>query len=391
MVIPPCRRRPGVDCLLQLRKTAVVGSFPNACLFLGIVVLPLGAQDSVRAVPDAVTCGDCSVEVTAVVELGDRNGPGIVGEQAVVVRSDDGDYYVSSLIQPGRLLRFSADGVFQDAIGRTGEGPGEHIWPVLLGRTADSLSILDTRGFRLTTIGGGEVATWTLPFVANTWAVLPDGRHVYNGISFESELIGYPLHVYDEAGRRITHSFGYEGGRVDRSPQSHNALRRRVAAAMDANVWAAHENRYRIDKWSPDGDRIARIERDAPWFRPWEEWPGLDYEVRPEPAIVGVRDWGDGLLMVVVRVPDADWRPLRPTRVPLPGHEETTPAQDNDLYDTVIEILDTRSGTVPGRTQVDVRVVDLVGRDGFYSYAEHSELGEAKYVVWSVVLSGYRR
>ena len=361
-------------------------------LMPGLVAAPLAAQNAVQVVPDSVTCGGCSLRVTAVAEVGDRDGPGIVGEQMVfVARADDGDYYVSSSMQPGRLLRFSPEGEFQDAFGRTGEGPGEYISPVLLRGTADSLTILDPHGFRLTTIRGGEVATWTLPFVANTWAVLSDGRHVYNAMSFEPDLIGYPLHVYDEADRRITHSFGYDGGRVDRTPQSQNALRRRVAAAADGNVWAAHEIRYRIDKWSPDGDRIARIERDAPWFRPWEEWPGLDYEVRPEPATVGVRDWGDGILMVVVRVPDADWRPLQPTLVPLPGHETIAPAQNNEVYDTVIEVLDTRSGTVLARTQVDVRVVDLVGQDGFYSYEEHSEMGEAKYVVWSVTLSGYRR
>lgn len=125
-----------------------------------------------------------------------------------------------------------------------------------------------------------------MPFVANTWAFLPGGRHVFNGMSFEPDRAGYPLHVYDLADRRVTHSFG------------------------------------------------------------------------------------------------------GPTLVPLPGHEMVEPMQQYELYDTVIEILDTRWGTVLGRTQVDVRVVRLVGQDGFYSYAEHSELGEAKYVVWSVGLSG---
>ena len=54
----------------------------------------------------------------------------------------------------------------------------------------------------------------------------------------------------------------------------------------------------------------------------------------------------------------------------------------------MIEILDTRSGTVLARTRVDANVLGLVEGDGFYSYAEHSELGEPKYVVWSVALSG---
>ena len=80
------------------------------CLLLGAVAAPLVAQDSVLVVPDAVTCDSCSLDVSAVVELGDRDGPGIVSEHAVIGRSDDGDYYVSTLAQRGRLLRFSPDG-----------------------------------------------------------------------------------------------------------------------------------------------------------------------------------------------------------------------------------------------------------------------------------------
>ena len=368
------------------------------CLLLGTLATPLGAQDSVVVVPDAPACATCSLTVSAVVELGDREGPGIVAQlnaayaQARVVRSDDGDYYVPAHLGDGRLLRFSSDGVFQEAIGRPGEGPGEYDLPMLMGGSADDLTILDPSSARLTTIRGGEVATTSLPFMARTWAVLSDGRYVYNGLPSWREGVGHPLHVYDLASRRITSSFGDEGVRVDRSrrgPSGH--LRRSLAAAADGNIWVARENRYRIDKWSPDGDRIVRIERDAPWFRPWEEWPGVHFEVRPPPVIVGVGDWGDGLLMVIVRLADADWQPIRPTQEVLPGHESIPLSREEELYDTVIEVLDTRSGKVLARTRVGEDVVGLVGRDGFCSYAEHSDLGEPKYVVWSVGLSGLNR
>ena len=348
-------------------------------------------------VPDAPACATCSLEISAVVELGDREGPGIVAQLnapyalARVVRSDDGDYYVPAHLGDGRLLRFSSDGVFQDAIGRRGEGPGEYHLPVLVGGSVDDLTILDVLSSRLTTIRGGEVATWRLPLRFDGLDVFSDGRHVYNALSSESDRMGHPLHVYDPASRRITSSLGDEGARATRMDPGLPVHRRRVAVAADGNIWAARNNRYRIDKWSPDGDHIVRIERDAPWFRPWEDWPGVDFEVRPLPAIVGVRDWGNGLLMVVVRLADANWRPIGPTRVPLAGHETIEPVQKDELYDTVIEVLDTRSGTVLARTRVDERVVGLVGQDGFCTYAEHSDLGEPKYVVWSVALSGHSR
>ncbi len=354
---------------------------------LGILAAPLAAQDSVLVVPDTLACATCSLIVSVVVELGDREGPGIVGEQAEIDRSDDGDYYVSSLVQDGRLLRFSPDGVFRDAIGRPGEGPGEYVWPVLVGGVADALTILDIRRFRLTTIRGGAIATIRLPLVVDDHAVLPDGRHIYNGFGYEPDQFGQPLHLYDEASGRVTHSFGGEGVRSFQAGEPPTEVRRRVAPAADGQIWAASWTRYRVDKWSPDGDRIIRIERDAPWFRPWEEGPGLPREFEPLPVILGVRDWGNSLLMVVVNVADADWRPLPPARV-VQGHELTSAAQYEQLFDTVIEVLDTRSGTVLARTRVDENALGLVGRDGFYSYADHSDLGEPRYVVWSVALSG---
>ena len=376
----------------RLRATGV-----GQCVVFAALATPLGAQDSVVVVPDAPACATCSLEISVVVELGDREGPGIVGgpnmvgETARVARSHDGDYYVSAHLGDGRLLRFSPGGVFQDAIGRRGEGPGEYDLPVLLAGSANDLTILDVVPFRLTNIRDGEVTTTSLPVRGHTWAVLRGGRHIYNGLSYELEGAGQPLHLYDVASGRVTRSFGGEGVRVDPGPRRGRGLSRlSVAAAADGNIWVARENRYRIDKWTPDGDHIKRIERDAPWFRPWEDWAGSDYEVRPLPVILGVGDWGDDLLMVVVKLADADWQPIRPTRI-VQGHEMLFPEQEEEIYDTVIEVLDTRAGTVLARTRVDAKVRGLVGQDGFHSFAEHSELGEPKIVVWSVALSGYSR
>lgn len=363
------------------------------CLLFGTLAAPLDAQDSVVVVPDAPSCTTCSLDISLLVELGDREGPGIVGEQAWINRSDDGDYYLSSsLAGEEGLMRFSPDGVFQEVIGRHGEGPGEYAFPELMGGSADDLTILDVASRRFTTIRNGEVSAISMSFMPKRSALLPDGRHLYNAIVFEPDRIGHPLHVYDPESRRITRSFGDEGVRVDRSSRSHNAMNRPIAAAADGHIWAARVNRYRIDKWNPNDEvRIARIERDAPWFRPWLDFPdGAPIADRPLPELVGVGDWGDDLLMVVVRVADSEWKPVRPARIER-GHEVISGAQMEELYDTVIEVQDTRLGTVVARTQVDANVWRVIGKDGFYSYAEHSDLGEPKHVVWSVALSGYSR
>ena len=230
-------------------------------LLFGTLATPLAAQDSVVIVPDVPACATCSLTVSAVVELGDREGPGIVGgpnmagEKARVARSHDGDYYVSAALGDGRLLRFSSDGLHQGGVGRRGEGPGEYDLPVLMGGSADNLTILDVIPFRLTNIRGGEVITTRLPLRGHAWAMLQDGRHVYNGFSYELEGGGQPLHVYDVASGRVTRSFGGEGVRADPGQRDGSGLLRlSVAAAADGNIWVARENRYRIDKWSPDGE-----------------------------------------------------------------------------------------------------------------------------------------
>ena len=272
-------------------------------LFFGTLAAPLAAQDSVLVVPDAPACATYSLTVSAVVELGDREGPGIVAQlnapyaPARVVRSHDGDYYVSAL------------------------GAGRTPAPIL---TRRGLSGCDWAARR----GNGRVR------LAGT----------VGGVADEPDQAGQPLHLYDEPSGRVTHSFGGEGVRSFQAGQPPTEVRRRVAPAADGQIRAASWNRYRIDKRSPNGDCIIRIEHDAPWFRPWEEGPGLPREFEPLPVILGVRDWGDGLLMVVVNVADAEWTPLPPARV-VRGHELTSAAQYEQLFDTMIEVLDTRSGS----------------------------------------------
>ena len=208
-------------------------------LFFGTLAAPLAAQDSVLVVPDAPACATYSLTVSAVVELGDREGPGIVAQlnapyaPARVVRSHDGDYYVSAL------------------------GAGRTPAPIL---TRRGLSGCDWAARR----GNGRVR------LAGT----------VGGVADEPDQAGQPLHLYDEPSGRVTHSFGGEGVRSFQAGQPPTEVRRRVAPAADGQIRAASWNRYRIDKRSPNGDCIIRIEHDAPWFRPWEEGPRFAARVR---------------------------------------------------------------------------------------------------------------
>ena len=365
------------------------------CLLLAALAAPLAAQDSVVIVPDAPACATCSLDISAVVELGDREGPGIVAQLnapyalARVVRSDDGDYYVPGYLGDGRLLRFSSDGVFQEAIGRRGVGPGEYDLPVLVGGSADDLTILDVLSPRLTTIRGGEVATWRLPFRFDGLDVFPTAGTCTtpsHPSPIESGILSTCMIRRADKSRALLATREF-------APPEWTRASRNCGAALQQRWTETSGRRAATATGSTNGAPMGITSRESSATRPGfgRGKSGSAWTTKSGPCrrswVCG--DWGDGLLMVVMRVADADWQPLTPTLEPVPGHATIEPTQGDELYDTVIEVLDTRSGTVLARTRVDERVVGLVGRDGFCTYAEHSDLGEPKYVVWSVALLGY--
>ena len=245
---------------------------------LGILAAPLAAQDSVVVVPYAPACGTCSLTVSAVVELGDREGTGIVGEQAEI----DAPMIATTTFPRSCRKDACSDSHPTGSFGMRLGGPArdrESTSGRYGGRGRRCPDHAGYRRFRLTTNRGGAIATTRLSLLVDDYAVLPDGRHICNGFGYKPDQSGQPLHLYDEASGRVTHSFGGEGVRPFQADQPPTEVRRRVAPAADGQIWAASWNRYRIDKWDPDGDRIypSRARR-AFGFIPGKEWPGVRFE-----------------------------------------------------------------------------------------------------------------
>ncbi len=166
--------------------------------------------------------------------------------------------------------------------------------------------------------------------------VRSDGAVVVAQQIQEPSLLGYPLHIVSPDGR-ITKSFGAD------PPEYRADLRlfmERVAApAADGAIWASALGRYVIEKWDPaTGARLSRVQVHSSWFVESPRYPAGPKD-RPHPIVEALWE-REGLLWILIRDADANWKPS-----PEP-ERRLTPSTMNEIYDWVIEVVDPSSGAV---------------------------------------------
>jgi hypothetical protein len=107
------------------------------------------------------------------------------------------------------------------------------------------------------------------------------------------------------------------------------------AARSPGRFWGWVQNRYQVDEIGLDGAVRRRFVRKIRWFEPWTaSAPALV----PMPRVATVREGTDGRLWIIIHVPDSRWDATN-------GPSDIKAAKDyNDLYDSIIEILDPASG-----------------------------------------------
>lgn len=161
---------------------------------------------------------------------------------------------------------------------------------------------------------------------------------------------------------------------------------RTLAASRLGGFWAAHSQRYLLERW----DRELRvpvqvIEREVPWFEPYEEYGGSVLEVRPNPFLRAIQEDEDGRLWVLISVADENWEPMPPAQV-TDGMRVISDAQMNRLHDTVIEVIDPEMGAILAAHRVDELLSQwFAGPGTVYSYAE-DEVGHPWYRIYRLRL-----
>ena len=132
-----------------------------------------------------------------------------------------------------------------------------------------------------------------------------------------------------------------------------------------------------IQAWTSSGELLFEFRRDAGWFAPTL---GPVRKENPEPlsGVLDLRVRADGRLMVLLEIPDPEWREGIESLGGPPGFART----DWHRYvDTVLEVIDPQTRKIVARRKFDERIEQIVTDDRVASF--HEETGIR---IWRIVL-----
>ncbi|MEX2283307.1 MAG: hypothetical protein WEE89_12560 [Gemmatimonadota bacterium] len=335
------------------------------------------AQDSVEV--KTALCGSCRIAIQWKTRLRDADRALTMPYSSLAV-GVDGSVLMGSVLTGGSVARFTADGHFDRFIGRSGAGPGElrHVTGVAFG-PGDTIFALDglSRWLHRLTPNGDFIDRTLVPGGIHNW--LPLGGHLLFASATvpTRRAVGYPLHVINRRG--IVASFGQEANLFGKRAIAR--LIRPVAPAADGRVWVADRFSYRIELWSPRGERVRVLTRDVDWF-PKDRGPSplVPQLARPPTRIAGLHDAGDGYLWVFLLTADANWKPEALLPGPVPGMPVPRSPVLDPFFDTVIEVIDLRRNVVVSAVRSG-RMFTPVPRGYLASY-EVDDVGHPIYTVW---------
>jgi len=303
----------------------------------------------------------------------------MVGPYAILARDSRDRWLLSTMHKaPGVVSVYDAKGTLLERFGRKGEGPGEiqGVGAIVVTRE-DTVHIIDPYLRRQSVFSPSYQFIRSFPIVGDAYRGfgLADGSLLMNANYPRSNGVGYPLHLMNANGRVLT-SFGATAPQP--SPPGSHALIRAVAASDGGMVWTAQWNRYELSLWSVNG-KVREIQRTVPWFPPQIAYQGPGRALRPTPSVSGIWDDGQGQIWVVLQVPDSKWRPPPPEMLP---RGEIGPPIDYDReYDTIIEIIDIRTGQLLASQRFDQSLRYLMP-GGFVLHDREDDDAEPYLDVW---------
>lgn len=344
------------------------------------VEVPLSCQNNVRVIPSTPTCPACKVVLEPVVTLGRSGDPALTRLTRVTVDSR-GRFLAAPTYNRGEIAMYDSGGRFVRRFGRPGQGPGEFAGPIHMLRVGPGDSIHAFEGPRHTVVAPGLTAFGSVRLLQvhpNDLAFLADGRMVAHRMSMGRGGVGQPLHVIGDGGR-IARSFG---GTQKWDPARLYLGVRNVAPASGNRLWSAHAGSYRVELWGPDGSNPLAVVRNASWFRPWAHEVRRSAEGLERPRVVDVAEDRQGRLWVSILVRDPKHRPASGT-----GEVPLTEIDPNTEFDTILEVLDPRSGRLLAHTRFEQSISEFIGDRSMVITRREDADGNIVVDVWRVRLS----
>ena len=354
------------------------GKIARTCLAVGFLLTlatsgyPSAPSQDAITIPDEVSCEECSIVIEHFTTLRPAEGDGFFCSQSVVTAAvGDTFYAIDPRCSDPIVLVFDRKGSRTATIGGQGQGPGElsrvrGIWT----QPDGTLYVAEPRRLNVFSAAGEFVRSTVFPRVPSGFAVMPDGSMVIAAHITTQQRVGFPLHTVSADGT-LLRSFG---GNNTTFSEADAPMHSRILAAARSpgSIWSARIRAYEIEEWQPEtAARVRRIERDAPWFdEAIQEYSGLNGA-----RLRALREDDEGLLWTIVNLQTVDYE------------SDTTSGGDiNENFDTIIEVLDPRSGQLVATSRHDLFFFVWAG-DFTFSVREDEDLNIIV-DVWLVSLQG---
>jgi hypothetical protein len=342
--------------------------------FLGLVSR-IDAQTH-QVVTGSASCRNCVIELRRERTLGGDRGPAALGEIADVVVLASGSYAITHGGEPESVSIFSEAGQFVRSVGRAGSGPGEFRYALYVRPRGDGLLVIDPRSTIALT---GEVLGAPI--------LLDNGHLAVNALVRTQDRVGLLVHMVDTAGGIVRSIAPHPGGfRFDLPGETYF---RSLAPTTRGSVWVAGRTRYLLDEYSAAGDLLRTFERAVDWFPAHTAGDArLDPKRPKQPRLIGIREDERGRIWTVTRTASVNWsRVLKPRQGVVSPMEQSYSFESLDqLYDTVVEVIDGRTGQLLASRRFDAAHGHFIGGSKVVSYGENAN-GDALVHVWSLQLT----
>lgn len=348
-------------------------------LALACVLSSSGAAQSggaLRRVPSPSSCPVCALRVRRVAGLqsGDRDSlqSGPLRSAAV---SGTGDIVVSYGNETAPLRVFDPSGRLRHSIARQSDliPPSLGLlWVTAVGGEIKVFANDSGGAYSLDHVGALRrgPATRVAPF--RQLAVLKNGSIVTAFVARDPQDVGLPLKLYSPDGNLIT-AFGSDAEyfRAD----SADLLRRTVTPGRGGGFWAAYLYEYRVEYWSDAPARTLTLVRNPPWFSGVGLPRPLGLAHPPPPVLTGVYEDRLGLLWTATAVARTDWQSA--VQVFEGGAVDPRGPSPplNDLYETIVEVLDPKAGRVVTALRIPVLLSAQLGDRLFLAQREVRGVG----------------
>ena len=348
------------------------------------VLAPSGASAQVPTtiITGEATCGECEIELRPLATIHDTTYEG-GALMAVVPIHVNLDRTFLALSGPfTRMELFFADetGAIRRRLGGPGEGPGDYRFPLAIAELPSGFAIFDTGLLRVTLLAKGSLdveETRSAPGAAIQYMTSPplffsDGSYVVGSDVATRDRAGHSLHTITKDGE-LNRSFG------DRKAT-------RLALSGDTAFWASRHEAYRFEKWSKEGALHSVVERRAEWFPP-EPDSASRREGDRLAMMRGMREDGEGRLWVLVHI--GTWKMVERRGQDGKPHKRWALDRDPRATDTVIEVLDPKSGEVIATKRFPGTELWHTLDGGIHYKAQRTmESGLILFDVWSLRLAG---